>query len=55
MLMNFVWALAGVGAFAVLRYLLKEIPVAIKASGVKTFYFGAEFHENEKHSRRLKD
>lgn len=55
MLMSFVWGLAGIGAFVVLRYLLREVPAAIKASGVKKLYFEAEFHDDEKQSRQLKD
>ncbi len=59
MLMGFVWGLASIGAFVVLRhllrYLLREVPAAIKASGVKRLYFGAEFHGNEKSSRQLQD
>lgn len=55
MLTSIVWGLACIGAFVVLRYLLKEILAAIKSSGLKKLYFGAEFHENEKPSKRLKD
>ena len=55
MLMSVVWSLAGVRAFGILRYLTKQIPIAIKASGVKKLYFGVEFHEDEKSSKQLKD
>jgi len=50
MLMSVVWALAGIGVLAIVRYLLKRILAAIKASGLKKVYFGAEFYDNEKAS-----
>ena len=54
MLTSLLYCLAGIGAFALLRALLKGIPLAFRASGIRAVHFTATFHEDEKSSKQLK-
>ena len=54
MLTSLLYCLAGIGAFALLRALLKGIPLAFRASGIRAVHFTATFHEDEKSSKSLR-